>query len=373
MSTSTNTTLKPNVGVYTDPAHKLYLDAAAPSLEDIESNKALQEGEVLLEMKATGICGSDIHFWHHGRIGPTMVVEAAHILGHESSGQILRVHPSVTHLKPGDRVAIEPTIPCFTCQPCLTGRYNGCEHVLFRSTPPIPGLLRRYIAHPATWVHKLPDNLSYEDGALLEPLSVALAGVDRANVRLGDSVLICGAGPIGLMVLLCAKAAGAAPIVITDIDARRLEFAKALVPSVKTFLVPMTKPPTAPQTLAEDLVKSEYFGASVDVALECTGVASSIATAVHASRFGGTVFVIGVGRDIVEMPFMACSVKEVDLKFQYRYANTWPKAIKLVQEDVIPSESLKKLVTHKFKLSEAEKAFQVTADGLGVKVMILAD
>lgn len=364
--------MKPNVGVYTDPAHKLYLDAAEPSVAEIESGSALKHGEVLLEMKATGICGSDIHFWHHGRIGPTMVVESAHILGHESSAKVIQVHPSVSHIKQGDRVAIEPTIPCFTCKPCLTGRYNGCENVLFRSTPPIPGLLRRYIAHPATWVHKLPPSLSYEDGALLEPLSVALAGVDRANVRLGDSVLICGAGPIGLMSLLCAKAAGAAPIVITDIDAHRLDFAKSLVPTVRTHSITTAG---TPESIAKDIVKEGFSGVPVDVGIECTGVGSSIATAVHASRFGGTVFVIGVGKDVVEMPFMACSVKEVDLKFQYRYANTWPKAIKLVEEGVIKSEDLRKLITHRFGLGEAEKAFAVTADRQGgaVKVMILGD
>ncbi|KAH9009144.1 chaperonin 10-like protein [Lactarius pseudohatsudake] len=110
-----------------------------------------------------------------------MIVEDKHVLGHESAGEIITVHPSVTHLKPGDRVAIEPGIPCHTCAPCLVG---GCERVLFRSTPPVPGLLRRYITHPAVWCHKLPPSLSFEDGALLEPLSVALAAVERANLQL---------------------------------------------------------------------------------------------------------------------------------------------------------------------------------------------
>ncbi|KAK6333514.1 L-arabinitol 4-dehydrogenase [Orbilia javanica] len=363
-------TLKPNVGVYTNPSHKLYIGEASPSLQDIESEQLLQPGEVVLEMKATGICGSDIHFWEHGRIGPTMVVEDEHILGHESSGIVVKVHPSVSHLKPGDRVAIEPTIPCAKCVPCLTGRYNGCEDVLFRSTPPVPGLLRRYIVHPAQWCFKL-EGLSYEEGALLEPISVALAGIERAQLRLGDSLLICGAGPIGLVTLLCARAAGATPITITDIDASRLEFAKSLVPSVNTFQIPLGGPDATPQNLAKSINDSFYSTAGhPDVAIECTGIASSIATAVYASRFGGTVFVIGVGKDVVEMPFMACSVKEVDLKFQYRYANQWPKAIKLVKSGLLGD--VKKLVSHRFTLEEAEKAFETVKDrtSKSIKVMI---
>ena len=166
-----------------------------------------------------------------------MIVEDTHILGHESSAQVLAVHPSVTNLKAGDRVAVEPNIPCMACEPCLTGRYNGCESVLFLSTPPVPGLLRRYLKHPAVWCHKLPDNLTWEDGAMLEPLSVALAGMDRAGMKLGDPVVVCGAGPIGLVTALCCRAGGAAPLLITDIDQGRLDFAKKIIPGILTHKV----------------------------------------------------------------------------------------------------------------------------------------
>ena len=165
-----------------------------------------------------------------------MIVTDAHILGHESAGEVVAIHPSVLDLKPGDRVAIEPGIACCACELCMTGKYNGCENVKFLSSPPVNGLLRRYVNHPATWCHKI-GNMSFEQGALLEPLSVALAGVQRANVQLGDPVLVCGAGPIGLVTLLCCSAAGAEPIVITDIDEGRLKFAKDLVPRVRTYKV----------------------------------------------------------------------------------------------------------------------------------------
>lgn len=188
---------------------------------------------------------------------------------------------------------------------------------------------------------------------------------------MGDSLLICGAGPIGLVTLLCSRAAGATPITITDVDASRLEFAKQLVPSVNTFQVPLGAAALSPEQLAKSINQSFYSTSGhPDVAIECTGIASSIATAVYASKFGGTVFVIGVGKDIVDMPFMACSVKEVDLKFQYRYANQWPKAIKLVKSGLLGD--VKRLISHKFSLEEAEKAFETVKDrsSKSIKVMI---
>ena len=242
--------LKKNIGVFTNPEHDLWVADASPSLEEVQSGEGLGPGEVYIAVKSTGICGSDVHFWHHGCIGPTMVVREDHILGHESAGIILAAHPDVQGLKPGDKIAIEPNIPCFACEPCLTGRYNGCEKVLFLSTPPVPGLLRRYIKHPAVWCHKIGD-MTYEQGSLLEPLSVALAGMERAGVKLGDPVLICGAGPIGLITLLCCAAAGASPIAITDIDEGRLKFAKELCPRVRTYLIQRGK--TAEQAYAEKL------------------------------------------------------------------------------------------------------------------------
>lgn len=284
-----------------------------------------------------------------------MIVKADHVLGHESAGQVIAVHSSVTNLKPGDRVAIEPNIPCFKCEPCLTGRYNGCPDVQFLSTPPYAGLLRRYVNHPAVWCHKLPDNLSWEDGAMLEPLSVALAGIQRANITIGDPVLICGAGPIGLVSMLCARAAGAEPLIITDLDEGRLKFAKEICPAVKTVLV--TRELT-PEKFAAHVAE---LGGGVEptLALECTGAEPSIASAIEAVKFGGKVFVIGVGKNEIKIPFMRLSTREVDLQFQYRYANTWPRAIRVLSGGLI---DLKKLVTHRYGLEDAVEAFKTAAD-----------
>ncbi|KAK8064824.1 GroES-like protein [Apiospora phragmitis] len=325
---------KANIGVFTNPAHDLWINEAEPSLESLDKGDTLQHGEVTVAIKTLVSAGmSDVHFWHHGCIGP-MIVEGDHILGHESAGQVIAVHPSVTHLQPGDRVAIEPNVICNECEPCLTGRYNGCEKVQFLSTPPVPGLLRRYVNHPA--------------------ICVALAGLQRAKVGLGDPVVICGAGPIGLITLLCCKAAGACPLVITDIDEGRLKFAKELCPSVIAHKVERGSPEEAGQAIVASM-----GGIEPSIAIECTGVESSVAAAIWAVKFGGKVFVVGVGKNEVNFPFMRCSTREVDLQFQYRYSNTWPRAIRLVENGVI---DLSKLVTHRFKLEDALDAFKTAAD-----------
>ncbi|KAF4207877.1 hypothetical protein CNMCM8980_004099 [Aspergillus fumigatiaffinis] len=374
MATATTTVLeKPNIGVYTNPKHDLWIAESAPTLEDVKSGNGLKPGEVTIEVRSTGICGSDVHFWHAGCIGP-MIVEGDHILGHESAGQVIAVAPDVTSLKPGDRVAVEPNIPCNACEPCLTGRYNGCLNVAFLSTPPVDGLLRRYVNHPAVWCHKIGD-MSFEDGALLEPLSVSLAAIERSGLRLGDPCLITGAGPIGLITLLSAKAAGATPLVITDIDEGRLEFAKSLVPEVRTYKVQFGLS-AEEQANAIVNVFNDGQGSGPDalrprLALECTGVESSVASAIWSVKFGGKVFVIGVGKNEMTIPFMRLSTQEIDLQYQYRYCNTWPRAIRLVQNGVI---NLKRLVTHRFALEDALKAFETAANPKtgAIKVQIMS-
>lgn len=196
--------------------------------------------------------------------------------------------------------------------------------------------------------------MSYEHGAMLEPLSVALAGMQRARMQLGDPVLVCGAGPIGLITMLCCAAAGACPLVITDISESRLEFAKELCPRVITHKVEKMSAEEGGKAIVES-----FGGIEPAVTMECTGVESSIASAIWASKFGGKVFIIGVGRDEINIPFMRASVREVDIQLQYRYSNTWPRAIRLVESGVI---DLSKLVTHRFPLEEAIKAFETSAD-----------
>ncbi|KAA1077183.1 hypothetical protein PGT21_002700 [Puccinia graminis f. sp. tritici] len=313
-------------------------------------------GQALVRVRATGICGSDIHFWKHSRVGEKMVVKHECGAGHESAGEVIALGEGVTDLQVGDRVAIEAGIPCSkpTCDMCRTGQYNACPEIIFCSTPPYHGLMTRYHAHPSCWLHKLPPNVSYEEGSLLEPLAVALAGIERAGIRLGDPVLICGAGPIGLVTLLACHAAGACPIAITDLSESRLSCAKRLVPSVSTFQVSLGEPETE---VAQKIQSA--MGCKPRVAMECTGFESSIATAIFSVKFGGKVFVIGVGKDKQTLPFMHMSENEIDLQFQFRYANQYPKAIRLVSTGLI---DVKPLITHRFSLEKAIEAFNTAAD-----------
>ena len=200
--------------------------------------------------------------------------------------------------------------------------------------------------------------------------------MERANLRLGDAALICGAGPIGLATLLCARAAGAYPLVITDLDAGRLAFAESLIsspssssgepPRVRTLLVAREE---ANEALAARIVDA-MGGTEPDVALECTGAESSIGAAIEAVRFGGTVFVVGVGKSEMQFPFMRMSTREIDVRFQYRYANTWPRAIRLLEAGVLGD--VRKLVTHRFMIEDAVSAFETSADAKSgaIKVQI---
>ncbi|GAB7364998.1 hypothetical protein MBLNU230_g5781t1 [Neophaeotheca triangularis] len=354
-------TRKPNnIAVETTPDHELnVVDAEIPELKP---------NECLVHVRATGICGSDVHFWKEGAIGRSLIKQPLG-LGHESAGIIVKTGSAVITHSIGDRVAIEAGIPCCqpTCEFCRTGRYNGCPNVIFYSSPPVNGTLRRYHAHDAAWLHKLPSGISYEEGALLEPLSVALAGLERANLRLGDPLVICGAGPIGIVTLLAAHAAGAAPIVITDLDENRLAFAQKLVPRIRS--VKVAKGEDAKKT-GEKIV--EAMGQPTGLAVECTGVESSVHSAIYSCKFGALVFIIGVGKDFQQIPFMYCNEREIDIKFQYRYRETYPKAITLVSEGLI---DLKPLVTHRFSLEEGLAAFEAasTPEARAVKVQLLDD
>lgn len=276
--------------------------------------------EVLIHVKCTGICGSDIHFWKSGHIGPLQVKDDC-ILGHEAAGIILKVGRGVNSLKRGDRVAVEPGVPCGQCFICRDGRYNLCEDVAFSGVNLHAGTAQRYKCHPAKWVHKLPDNVTYAQGALLEPLSVVMHGIASCGLSLGRPAAIHGAGPIGLIALAAARASGAHPIVITDIEPKRLDFAKSFVPSCQTYLVQRSLDPQANAARIRQLFgvgvvdergvfENEY--AAPATVLECTGVESSVATAAYTCRRGGTVLVIGVGKAVMNnLPFMHLSLAEV--------------------------------------------------------------
>jgi L-iditol 2-dehydrogenase len=319
-------------------------------------------GEVQIAVNSVGICGSDVHYLTHGAIGD-FVVKAPMLLGHESSGTVTKLGVGVTHLKVGDRVAVEPGVPCRHCDFCKRGRYNLCADVKFLATPPYDGNLARYHVHAADFCYKLPDNVSFEEGALLEPLSVGVHACRRASISIGQSVLICGAGPIGLVSLLTAKAMGAATVTVTDISTSRLEFAKKLGADF-TFTIE----PSVDSRSAADAIAG-MIGQQPDVTIECSGAESSLQTGIYATKSGGVMVLVGLGPAEVRVPIVNAAVREVDIRGVFRYANTYPTALAMVASGAV---NVKPLVTHRFKLEETLEAFEIARTGAGgaIKVMI---
>jgi L-iditol 2-dehydrogenase len=180
--------------------------------------------EALIKVHCIGICGSDVHYYEHGRIG-RYVVEKPIILGHELAGEVVKVGEKVTNVSVGDRVAVEPGITCGRCEYCKSGRYNLCPDVVFMATPPVDGAWAEYVAVRSDFLFKLPDEMSFEEGALLEPLSVGFHAMRRGKVGPGDRVLVVGLGPIGLLAIQAAKLFGVNEIYGSDVVPFRREMA----------------------------------------------------------------------------------------------------------------------------------------------------
>ncbi|CAF0742915.1 unnamed protein product [Adineta ricciae] len=317
-----------------------------------------KDGEVLLEMQSVGICGSDVHYWKRGAIGD-FIVRAPMVLGHESSGKIIKVGPNVKNLKEGDRVTIEPGVPCRRCDFCKTGRYNLCPDVVFLATPPVHGSIARYHTHAADFCFKLPDHVTYEEGAFCEPLSVGVHACRRAGVTIGSKVLITGAGPIGLVSMLAAKAMGADTIIMTDISQARLDFAKT-VGATYILLADNDAQKTAQKV-------TETLGCMPNISIECSGAESSIQTTFYGTASGGVVVLVGLGRPLASLPIVNAAVREIDIRGVFRYANCYPAALSLIASGRI---DVKPLITHRYDIKESVQAFEMAESGQAIKVMI---
>ncbi len=305
-------------------------------------------GEVLVRVRSVGVCGSDVHYYTHGRIGP-FVVESPLVLGHEMAGTIAALGPGVTTRTVGQRVAVEPGVPDRVCEFCRSGRYNLCPNVRFMATPPVDGAFTEFVVMPQDFVFPLPDHVSLEEGAMIEPLSVGVYAVHRSGLRAGQDVAVLGAGPIGLVTLQAARAAGAGAITVVDLDAHRLEVAASMG---ATATVDASR--DDPQSRILELTG----GRGVDLVFEAAGSPRTAAMAVHLARRGGRVAVIGLPPDDnCPFPLVAAMAKEVDIVTVFRYANVYPAAIALVAEGRV---NVKDLITHRFTLEEAERALQLS-------------
>jgi L-iditol 2-dehydrogenase len=308
-------------------------------------------GEVLIEIGSVGVCGSDVHYYEHGRIGP-YVVDAPLVLGHEAGGTIVEVGPEVSALRVGQRVSIEPGVPCRRCRQCLAGSYNLCPDVRFFATPPYDGAFSQYLVMPAEFVFPVPDTISDDAAGLLEPLSVGIWACRRAGVAPGSSVLVTGAGPIGIIAAQVARAYGADGVMVTDVNPHRLALAAQLgLDTIDVSANPL-----------------DTVGIEPDVLLECSGNPRATWDAVGTVARSGRVVLVGMGGDELRLPLPRVQDREITLTGAFRYANTWPTAIQLAASGRVDLDAV---VTGHYDLASAEAALTASrSDPAAVKVMV---
>lgn len=293
--------------------------------------------EVVLRVEAVGVCGSDAAYFHVGRIGD-WVVDGPIILGHEAAGIVHAVGPDVVDLSPGDRVAIEPGEPCRDCRDCMAGRYHLCPDLKFLATPPYDGALLQYLRIDERNLFPIPDSMSYEEGAMVEPLSVGIWACQRAGLEPGDRVLVTGAGPVGVLAAQAARAFGAASVTLVDVSEFRLALAAGLGFTVER----------------SDTQSDDQF----DVLLECSGAPGVLSAGLYRLRTNGRAAMVGLPKHPVELPLSNLNVNELTLSLVNRYRHTWPTGISLIESrrvDVLP------LITHHFSLADTEDAITLAA------------
>jgi len=294
--------------------------------------------EVVVEVRSVGICGSDVHYYEHGRIGD-FVVTSPMVLGHESSGVI--VDAGASSLAVGQRVAIEPGVGCGHCEQCRSGAYNLCPDVVFFATPPIDGSLARYVAVHQAYAHPVPDSLSDDAAALIEPLSVGLWANRKAGTGIGSRVLVTGAGPIGVLCALTARAAGATWVGIADVHPARLAAAA-------TFGL-------------DDVIDArtgvDYADFRPDVLLECSGAPPVVTAGIRALRPKGRAVLVGMGPSAEQsLPVATIQNRELTVTGTFRYAHTYPAAIALAASGRIDLDAL---VGARLPLAESERGLKM--------------
>jgi L-iditol 2-dehydrogenase len=307
-----------------------------------------RDDEVLVRVRSVGVCGSDVHYFEHGRIGD-FVVRQPLILGHEAAGDIVAVGSAVPADRIGERVAIEPGAPCRRCEQCKLGRYNLCPDISFFATPPVDGALCEYVRIPADFAYPVPDHLSYDAAGLLEPLSVGIWANRKAGTTAGSSLLIAGAGPIGLVVAQVARVLGAAEVVVSDISEVRLAAAAQLGATG-----------TVHAGSGEALSGFDAF-------VDCSGAAAAITSGVRAVNPAGRVVLVGMGADELTLPFGVLQQRELTVTGTFRYAHTWPTAIDLAASGKV---DLDRLVTGHYALEDTESALLAGRDAQHIKAVV---
>jgi L-iditol 2-dehydrogenase len=311
----------------------------------------LDPDQVLVRIAAVGVCGSDVHYFHNGRIGD-FVVKSPMILGHEAAGTIVAVGARVSPDRVGERVAIEPQRACRVCEQCKHGRYNLCPYIEFYATPPIDGAFAQYQAIQADYAFAIPDSMSFEAAALCEPLSVGVWSNQKAGTEPGSRVLVTGAGPIGVIIVQVARAFGASEIVVSDVAAQRRE--AALRYGATRVIDPV----------AENIAD---LGLEVDAFIDASGAEPAVRAGIMAVKPAGRIVLVGMGADDVWLPVGRIQSRELVLTGVFRYANTWPLAIELAATGRVDLDSM---VTGYFDLDNVENALAAATEPRTLKAIV---
>ncbi len=314
------------------------------SLRDIPVYENLGEYDVRIALHTVGVCGSDVHYYQHGRIGQFIVREPM-ILGHEASGRVIEIGSSVTTLKVGDRVCMEPGIPDPNSKATRLGIYNLDPAVRFWATPPIHGVLRPTVVHPEAFTFKLPDTVSFAEGAMVEPLAVGMHAANKAQIKPGDVAVVMGAGPIGMVTALAALAGGCSQVIMTDVQQPKLDLAASLGP-----ILPVN---VANEKLV-DVVAKVTDGWGVDIVFEASGNAKAAASVFEVLSPAGRVVYVGMPGEPIAYDVVAAQVKEARIEHVFRYAHVYPKALALMGSGRL---NVRPLITDTFPFKDSITAF----------------
>ncbi|QXC52807.1 NAD(P)-dependent alcohol dehydrogenase (plasmid) [Agrobacterium salinitolerans] len=320
------------------------------SLRDIEISQEMGPDDVRIRLHTVGVCGSDVHYYTHGRIGD-FVVNAPMVLGHEAAGTVIETGANVTHLKVGDRVCMEPGIPDPKSRASRLGLYNVDPAVTFWATPPVHGVLCPETVHPASFTYRLPDNVSFAEGAMVEPFAVGMQAAARANITPGDTAVVTGCGTIGIMVALAALAGGCSRVLISDISATKLKLAESYggITGVNLKEVDLV------QTVNE---ATQRWGA--DIVFECSGAPAAVRDLFKIVRPGGTVVIVGLPPEPVAVDLSAACFRECRIETVFRYANVFDRALALIAAGKV---DLKPLVSSTYAFDQSIAAFERAAEG----------
>ena len=331
-------------------------------LRDIDLPLAVGPGDVRIKIHTVGVCGSDVHYYTHGRIG-SFVVEAPMVLGHEASGTVVEVGAGVTGLKPGDRVCMEPGVPDLSSRASKLGLYNVDPSVVFWATPPVHGVLTAEVVHPAAFTYRLPDAVSFAEAAMVEPFAVGLQAAVKAKIQPGDTAVVTGAGPIGIMTALAALAGGCSRVVVSDLMAEKLAIA-GRYPGVSTVNIRETR--------LDGAVKAATDGWGADIVFEASGAPKAYPGIQDLIRPGGCLVLIGMPVEPVSLDVSAIAAKEIRIETVFRYANVFDRALAMIASGKV---DLKPLITETFPFDESVAAFERAAEGrpADVKLQIRMD